>query len=244
MVQVLRKLPNSVGPQRLLLFHHAGGSGAQYYASLKSWASRYEIYCLDLPGRFFRQNEMPFKNLQELLQAIKLQISTLPPLPTFLLGHSFGALLSYELAWLFNQDPSFSIVGLGLSALRPPSAETLLNHQKLSLLNDGELLQAVEKFSALPAVVKREPAFLNLTLNALRNDFALMASYRLRAPLQKLPLPSLVFGGAADANVPLKELEGWNSLVSTKKNPLIFSGDHFYIFTQMDKLLHELFALA
>ncbi|HEY8271896.1 MAG TPA: hypothetical protein VIG33_13480, partial [Pseudobdellovibrionaceae bacterium] len=79
MLQVLRKIPHSAGPQRLLFFHHAGGSGGQYLPALKPWASRYEIHYLDLPGRFFRLNETPFADIQELIKAIKLQIEVLLP---------------------------------------------------------------------------------------------------------------------------------------------------------------------
>ncbi|HEY8270060.1 MAG TPA: thioesterase domain-containing protein, partial [Pseudobdellovibrionaceae bacterium] len=119
----------------------------------------------------------------------------------------------------------------------------LLSHRKLASLNDADLLQTVEKFSELPGVVKREPTLLSLTLKALRNDFAIMASYQHRYSQQKLSLPSLIFGGTTDPHVSLQDLQGWSSLVNIKKNPLLFSGDHFYIFSQLDKILGELFIL-
>ncbi|MGZ3803981.1 MAG: thioesterase II family protein [Pseudobdellovibrionaceae bacterium] len=238
--QLIRKVPQSTGPQRLILFHHAGGSGAQYFPSLKPWTSRLEIYCLDLPGRFFRLNESPFTDIQNLISVLKDQIGRLPTLPTYFLGHSFGALIAYELAWQFAEASSLEILGLGLSALRAPSPETLLNHRRLCALNDEELLQAIEKFTELPSLVKKEPAFLGLTLKALRNDFAIMASYQLPHAHQKLNLPSLVFGGTKDSQVSLEDLKKWHPLVETKKDPLLYEGDHFYIFKHMNEILNEL----
>lgn len=241
MISVLRKLPNSAGPKRLILFHHAGGNGAQYFPALKSVAGQYEIYALDLPGRFFRLNEEPFTKMTDLLAAIKTHLATLLPLPTYFLGHSFGSLVAYALAWDVHQQ--IDLRGLGLSALRGSSPESRLGHERLSQMTDTDLVNEIEKFQELPEIVKREPTILGLTLRALRSDFATMASFHNPHREQKLPVPSLVFGGTSDPQVSLQGLSEWQSLVALKKNPLLFTGDHFYIFTEMPKVLEELFQL-
>lgn len=241
MISVLKKLPNSAGPKRLILFHHAGGSGAQYFPSLKAIASDCEVYALDLPGRFFRLDEEPFTKMTDLLAAIKTHLATLSPLPTYFLGHSFGALVAYSLAWEVYQ--TIELRGLGLSALRGSSPESRLGHERLSTMTDTDLVTEIEKFQELPAIVKREPTILGLTLRALRSDFATMASFHNPHREQTLPVPSLVFGGASDPQVSLQGLSEWQSLVTLKKNPLLFTGDHFYIFAEMPKVLEELFKL-
>lgn len=241
MISVLRKLPNSTGSKRLLLFHHAGGNGAQYFPALKAFAGEYEIYCMDLPGRFFRLDEEPLTSMQQLLAALKIQVASLPPLPTYFFGHSFGALVAYALAWEIHKD--IELRGLGLSALRGSSPESRLGHERLSTMSDTELVAEIEKFQELPEVVKREPTILGLTLRALRSDFNIMASFHNPHRQEKLPVPSLVFGGTSDPQVSLQGLLEWQNLVEMKKNPLLFTGDHFYIFSQMPKVLSELFAL-
>lgn len=241
MISVLRKLPNSSGPKRLILFHHAGGNGAQYFPALKTAAGDSEIYVMDLPGRFFRLDEEPFTKMTALLAALKAHIDSLPPLPTYFLGHSFGALVAYALAWEIH--PSIDLRGLGLSALRGSSPESRWGHERLSQMSDIDLVTEIEKFQELPAIVKREPTILALTLKALRSDFAAMASFHNPHREQTLNVPSLIFGGTSDPQVGLQGLLEWQKLVTTKKNPLLFTGDHFYIFSEMPKVLEELFQL-
>lgn len=234
-------MPNSSGPKRLILFHHAGGNGAQYFPALKAVAADCEIYVLDLPGRFFRLDEEPFTQMTDLLAAIKTHMATLPPLPTYFLGHSFGALVAYALAW--EVHGKIDLRGLGLSALRGSSPESRLGHERLSQMSDVDLVNEIEKFQELPAIVKREPTILGLTLRALRSDFATMANFHNPHREQILQVPSLVFGGTSDPQVSLQGLAEWQKLVTVKKNPLLFTGDHFYIFSEMPKVLSELFQL-
>jgi surfactin synthase thioesterase subunit len=241
MISVLKKMPNSSGAKRLILFHHAGGGGGQYFPSLKPFAGQSEIYCMDLPGRFLRLDEAPFASMTDLLASLRENIEALTPMPTYFLGHSFGALVAYTLAWELHK--SMDLRGLGLSALRGSSPESRLGHERLSSMTDTDLVNEIEKFQELPAIVKREPTFLTMTLRALRSDFTVMASFHNPHRRQKLPVPSLVFGGTEDPQVSLQGLSEWQSLVETKKNPLLFAGDHFYIFSQMPNVLSELFQL-
>lgn len=241
MISVLRRLPNSSGSKRLILFHHAGGNGAQYFLSLKSFAKDTEIYSLDLPGRFFRLEEPAFTQMTELVAALKAQIAEPPPLPTYLLGHSFGALLTYALAWELRDHAWLR--GLGISALRVPSAESQERYEKIRGLSDHELLVEIEKYSELPEVVKTQPAMLNLTMSALRSDFAIMASFHNPYAQQKLEIPSLIFGGTKDPQVSLEDLSLWQNYVTTRQAPQLYDGDHFYIFAQMPKVLNELLLL-
>lgn len=234
-------MPNSSGAKRLILFHHAGGGGGQYFPSLKPFTSKYEIYCMDLPGRFLRLDEPPFTSMTELLTAMKENILALPPLPTYFLGHSFGALVAYALAW--ELQGNIDLRGLGLSALRGSSPESRLGHERLSTMTDTDLVNEIEKFQELPAIVKREPTFLTMTLRALRNDFSVMASFHNPHRQEKLAVPTLVFGGTDDPQVSLQGLSEWQNLVEAKKNPLLFTGDHFYIFSQMPGVLGELLKL-
>jgi surfactin synthase thioesterase subunit len=179
--------------------------------------------------------------MTDLVAALKANIAELSPLPTYLLGHSFGALVAYALAWdIHNQ---VELRALGISALRGSSPESRLGHARLSTMTDADLVNEIEKFQELPAIVKREPSFLNMTLQALRSDFSVMASFHNPYRQQKLPVPSLIFGGAEDPQVSLQGLSEWQSLVESKKNPLLLPGDHFYIFSQMPNVLSELFKL-
>jgi len=234
-------LPNSTGPKRLILFHHAGSNGAQYFPVLKAAAQEIEIFVLDLPGRFFRLDEKPFTQMTDLLAALKIHIGQLPPKPTYFLGHSFGALVAYALAWELHQQ--IDLRGLGLSALRGSSPESRLRHAHLSQLTDAGLVTEIEKFQKLPAIIKKDPTILALTLNALRSDFETMASFHNPYRQQKLNIPTLVFGGTQDPQVSRQGLLEWQELVHMKKNPLLFTGDHFYIFSEMPKVLGELFQL-
>lgn len=244
MVQVLRKVPQSSGQQRILFFHHAGGNGAQYFPALKSHASQYEIYCLDLPGRFFRLDESAFKNMQNLTKALIEQLSTLPPQPTYLMGHSFGSLVAYALAWELSKTAAFPLLGLGISALKAPSKGNREKSAKLAALSEEALLQEVEKFAPLPEIVKKEPMMMKMTLKALRDDFTLMASFDNPHAHERLLLPSIVMGGDSDSQVSVKDLETWSTLVETRNRPLLFPGHHFYIFSHFERALSNLLTLT
>lgn len=244
MTQVLRKVPNSVGPQRLVFFHHAGGNGAQYFPSLKPLTSQFEIYCLDLPGRFFRLDEPIFTDLQDLTKALKEHLCELENKPTFLMGHSFGALVAYTLAWDLAKHANFPLKALGLSALKAPVIDRSEHYHKMVALSDEELILEIEKFETLPEVVKREPTLLKITLNALRSDFALMASFKNSYSQQKLMVPTLILGADADPQVPAQDLDLWSGLVDMREKPLIFPGHHFYLFSHLEEAVKNLVRIA
>ncbi|WP_413290700.1 thioesterase II family protein [Bdellovibrio sp. HCB337] len=243
MTPVLRKVPNSSGQQRLIFFHHAGGNGAQYFPSLKPLISKYEIYCMDLPGRFFRSNEDAFTNMQDLTKALAAQILQLDTKPTFLLGHSFGALVAYTLAWELVNNPAAQLKALGLSALKAPIVDRSQGYATMATLSDEALVLEIEKFEALPEVVKREPTILKFTLKALREDFTIMASFKNTHSHEKLAVPSLILGGDSDPQVTEQDLEKWSTLVDTRNKPLMFTGHHFYLFSHFEKAVSNLATL-
>ena len=146
--------------------------------------------------------------------------------PFIFFGHSFGALVAFELVRHLRKcslpQPDMLIV----SGCRAPH----LPDHNLSLhgLPDAEFLEALNGFNGISSALLEEPELLDLFLPVLRADFESFETYVYET---ESPLNShiMALGGVHDPRVQREELEAWASQTTSLFQSEYFPGDHFFI---------------
>ncbi len=230
--------PPSGGARAVVVLVHGFNSHSGYYVRTgEALAARgFAAYALDLRGRgrsdgdrFYIESMSEF--VQDVAKVVSLAKLRHPGLPTFLLGHSAGGVVSCLYA-LEHQDelagficesfafqvpaPDFAIAALkGLSHLAP-HAHVLKLHN--------------EDFSRDPAVVKAmndDPLIANETQPTRTVAELARADERLRTEFPSITLPLLILHGTADkAAKPSGSQTFYDTAGSTDKTIELYEGHY------------------
>jgi alpha-beta hydrolase superfamily lysophospholipase len=230
--------PPSGGARAVVVLVHGFNSHSGYYVRTgEALAARgFAAYALDLRGRgrsdgdrFYIESMSEF--VQDVATVVSLAKLRHPGLPTFLLGHSAGGVVSClyvlehqdELAGFICESfafqvpaPDFAIAALkGLSHLAP-HAHVLKLHN--------------EDFSRDPAVVKAmndDPLIANETQPTRTVAELARADERLRTEFPSITLPLLILHGTADkATKPSGSQTFYDTAGSTDKTIELYEGHY------------------
>ncbi|MET7728355.1 thioesterase II family protein [Streptomyces mirabilis] len=175
---------------RLLCFPPAGGYAASYRAWHTMMPPEVAVHPMDPPDGC--------GDIDAVLAALEPSVTALADRPIVLFGHSFGALIAYELAHRIR-DHRLPLVRLAVSASAAPH---LVGRRK----NDS--------FTAARADSARVAAW-----------FELADGYRHRAR-PPLHCPISVFGGLHDATVERDELAAWQEHTAGAARLRVLPGSH------------------
>jgi surfactin synthase thioesterase subunit len=172
-----------------------------------------------LPGREHRFG-VPATPENVALAQVQQALSALDDMPTAVYGHSFGALLAYELARLGGIDR------LIVSGSAPPSALPPLDHG----LDDASLVAKLREWKGTPPQLLDDPDALAAILEPLRDDLAMLERLRQQVPAQlDLPIHALV--GRQDHEATATAMQGWAGLTRGHFSLGEIDGDHFFPIT-------------
>lgn len=209
---------------RLFCFPHAGAGGSAF----RGWAQRLpasvQPIAIELPGRESRIREAPLVEMRSVLDALARIVVESGPSPFAFFGHSLGALIAFELTRALRRTGAPLPAALIVSGCTAPHLRG--QHRRLSLLPDGEFLDALRQFNGLPRELLELPELLDLVLPTLRADFQLLDSYVYEDD-RPLPCPLVAYGGLADATV--ADIDLWQEHAAGPFTARRFPGDHFYL---------------
>ena len=160
-----------------------------------------EVVPVELPGHGTRRGEPPATDPRQVVADLTARVHPLVTGPFALFGHSFGALLAFELARVLTAvgtPPSALLVSGRDGPAVPPSGPPV------HALPTARLLDRLRTLDGVPPALARDPGLLELLLPALRADLRMVEEYR-RGPGTPLTCPIWVAGGSAD---PLATDEG------------------------------------
>jgi len=222
---------------RLICFTHAGAGAAAYQPWPALLPDNVEVCAIRLPGRERLISEQPFHSMVPLVDWVRNLIQPLLSCPFVVFGHSFGALVAFEIARSLRRhalpEPSHLLVS-GHRAPHLPRTEP-----KVAAWPDTEFSAYVERMDGMSAAVLAHPELRTLVLPTLRADFAVIESYEY-SPEPPLGIPVRAFGGAHDPLVPVRDLAPWNTHTRGPFMSRVFPGGHFYLHEQRDALLREI----
>jgi surfactin synthase thioesterase subunit len=223
-------------PVRLYCFPHGGGSVADYVR----WTARMpgiEVWGVQLPGRGGRVAEQPVTRIDKLVAAIADEVGFRAPYALF--GHSFGALVTYELAVELRRrglpQPARIFVS-GFPAPHLPRRTAAVSH-----LPDDEFLHEVaRRHGGVSEEVLRDPSLRAAVLPALRADYEALEFY-VYLPEPKLACPLTVLNGREDL-IAAQDLAVWQDISTVPIVRRTFPGGHFYLRERPDQVVRAVFA--
>jgi medium-chain acyl-[acyl-carrier-protein] hydrolase len=229
-----RPLPARSAELRLFCFPYAG-AGPNVF---RGWAGRLapgvEVYGIALPGRAFRLDERPRDRLGPLADELVKELLELPPKRFALFGHSFGGLLSFEVARRLHRAGARLPAELFVSACPPPHlppAATAVHR-----LPDRAFKDRLRALGGTPAPVLECIELMDLLLPVLRADLTAFETHE-HEPGPPLPVPMTVFGGAEDRFVEEEGLSGWGRYTSERFTVRVFPGEHFFLHSDEESVV-------
>ncbi|WP_329348829.1 alpha/beta fold hydrolase [Streptomyces sp. NBC_01261] len=234
---IVGRIPATRTRLRLFCLPPAGGSSGSFAPwRLAAVRPDFELATVELPGRGVRAGQQLPPTLEELADAVLDGIAEEFDMPYALFGHSFGALLGYEIAVRAGRRGLNPPAALLVSASRAPHAPV---PTRVSRLADQDLLERLNSFGAFPPELSRYPEYLRYALRTVRRDLALVEGYQPTEAV-RLGFPLHVFGGAGDPLVGEEQLARWRDCAGGEFTSRRLPGGHDYLFTAAAPMLGAL----
>ena len=198
-----------------------------------AFASDIEVRALQLPGRQERLHEGVLTSSMAAVEGIAAALQVLPPAPLVLYGHSYGAILAFELARRLRATP-YCPQALVLAARRAP--QLARRGRSIAKLPDEEFKEMLYQEYGTPRSVIDNHQLMELALPALRADFHAVESYTY-VPDAPLEIPLLALHGTQDTLVRKEEMAAWRDVCSGSFQLEEVKAGHFFIDTHREWVL-------
>ena len=218
--------PRPAARVRLFCFPFAGGSATAFHRFGQALPPEIEVASLQLPGRGFRLREPALTTLERLFDGVTGAIGPRLDRPFALFGHSFGAMMAFEVARWLRRTGRTTPVHLLASAAPAPQDVTALPVS--TALAAPQFWTAVHELYGTPAQVLNDPELLGLVVPPLKLDFELYAAYRY-APEPPLDVPITALYGSRDPRVGRTGVEAWRAQTTAAFAVHEVPGPHLYL---------------
>ncbi|MFJ9468164.1 thioesterase II family protein [Streptomyces caniferus] len=220
---------------RIFCLPHGGGGAAAFRGWQNLAPPGTEIVPVALPGRERRSGEPLMRSIEAMSDALHDPLLKRADGHDFiLLGHSMGALLTYELshALAASGRPPMALVVSGSVPPRRCSVSCPLHR-----LSDEDFLGHIAALEGTPAGVMDDPELREFLLPVLRADFEACEKYIRDERVLRTPM--LIVGGSDDRQVPVDEIEQWAELTTAPAEVKVYSGGHFFLFENAPEVLGD-----
>lgn len=196
-----------------------------------------DLFALESPGRGPRFSEKPIACLKTKVEILCREIEAFCDLPYIFVGHSLGALLSFELARELQNRGRENLKHIILSAKRAPHLPKI--REPIHQLPQKKFIKKLEEFNFTPHEVIQNHEMMELISPMLRADFALNETHDFKNTIN-LRSDATIFWGNKDEVVPLEDTLAWENLINGKLDLVTFNDCHFFISHQEEKFLNEI----
>lgn len=205
---------------QLFCFPYAGGNAAIY----KEWRTYLPESISLIPVEYPRDK---INRFADLIDSLKNEVHSQIEGTFAFFGHSFGAIVAYELSQTLVKKYSLSPKSLFLSGC--PSPDKVHSTMTTKNLNDGELIKKIEELNGTPKQLLQQKDFVSFFLPQLRRDFEFLDDYIPSPMPTNYQIPLVLYGGKDDRHVSLKDMRGWSHKTQGSSEFFQFEGDHFFL---------------
>lgn len=219
----------------------AGAGCVQFRAWQGALGDTVAVAGVQLPGRETRWSDPPAASMDAAVAAIAAELAALVASwhPVVVFGHSFGALLGYELVRVLRRERDQRVEALVVAACRPPDRWVGAGR---GLVDDDAELATLLDARGLHADDLDEDT-RELMLSVLRHDARLSLTYT-GAGRTPLDVPLEAWVAEADATVPPADMAGWSGYAGAGFTARSFPGGHYFCLDDPAPVLPLLAGLA
>ncbi|WP_018791067.1 thioesterase II family protein [Salinispora arenicola] len=214
---------------RTLLFclPYAGGGASLYRGWPPTALPGVTVEPVQLPGREERYGELLPSDFDEVVRAVVTQIDSAraPEDQIALLGHSYGAVLAFEVARRLTARGEVTLRHLFASGSVAPGTPL---HRPSADLDDDEFVAHVEELAGYRHPALADPDLREVLLPVLRADVAMHESYRASVP-PLLSVPVTAVRGRDDHLVSAADCAGWQTVTNAGCKVAELPGGHMYL---------------
>ena len=218
------------------------GYGASFYNGWQKIFGDYaEVLQIQLPGHESRISEPLITDCAEAASGIAQALYPYVSEGEFsVFGHSMGGILAYEVSKKLTEMGCCPEVCF----ISSTSIEDWSGVTPSLQLSDGDFFERVSRFGGIDkdSEILKYPEFRSVFMKILRADFSIIESYEYDG--EKLSCPVLCMCGDSDPMETLENMKSWENYTDCGDIRYIrYSGDHFYLKDQPEKVCGDIKAL-
>jgi surfactin synthase thioesterase subunit len=213
----------------LFCFPFAGGAASAFGKWASSFPEHIVVCPIQYPGRENRWGEPAASSLSSLVQSLANDLEGCWRERFAFLGHSFGALVAFELARTLAGRGQPTPLRLFLAGARAPH---LPPKELMHELPDEGFLAKLRQYNGMPDEALENDGLIKAVLPIIRSDFRLLEQHRFQDS-DRIAIPISVFGGLEDLNVSIADLLLWSSQTTKAFRSRFLKGHHFFLFNSL-----------
>jgi surfactin synthase thioesterase subunit len=212
----------------LYCLSHAG-AGASVYRDWLGAVPGFAVLPVQLPAREGRFQDPPYLRMPALVSDLA-DLVVAEGRRYAVYGHSFGALVAFELLRELRRRQAPDPLHLFVSGFVAPHHD-MDDDVPVMGMDEAQLVDLLRELGGTPEWLLRDPAAVGMVLPAVRADFEVKETYEYRAE-PPLTVPVTAFASTADPRVRHDQVACWREQTDGEFRFHLFSGGHFAVFEQ------------
>lgn len=202
----------------------SGASASSYRRFGESLAPAAEVLAVQLPGRGGRWQEPGAGSIAALVAELVPQLVPRVRRRLVIFGHSFGAIVGFELAHALARRGGPPVALLAVSGRGAPHREGAAPEPDMPR---ARMIEHLRRLGGTSEAILSDPEILDLVLPPLRADYRLLRDWR-HAPGPPLAAPIVAYAGVDDAGAPAEAARAWAEQTTAGFDFVALPGGHFY----------------
>ena len=230
-------MQNNIKKTTIFFFPFAGGNIYSCEFLKNSLSKNLLFYPLELPGRGKRILEPLLCTLDLIVEDIYKQINSDLEINYAFYGHSLGALIAYLIIKKLQKINSSTLPKhLFVSGCAGPVAIAQQNliEPPLHKLSDNQLIKKTYSFGRISKEIMENEEAVMFFSEVLRADFEALETYSYKKTLP-FDIPITAMYGESEG-IDIKNILTWDQETTLPLNTVQFTGGHFFIFDNKEKI--------